>query len=147
MASCKLQYLWRAVDQDGEVLDILVQPLCNKQAAKKFFRKLLKGLQYIPRAIITDKLVSYAVAKAEILANAAQRSSNRAENSYQPTRERDVTCEASSRPDMPAVLASFGDCMVFRPGRHLMAARNYRKVMRRCFSQMSEVIRPDFAGP
>jgi len=57
MASCKLQYLWRAIDQDGEVLDILAQPLCNKQAAKRFFRKLLKGLQYIPRAIIADKLL------------------------------------------------------------------------------------------
>ena len=59
----KLQYLWRAVDQDGDVLDILVQPRRNKQAAKKFFRKLLKGLQYVPRAIITDKLRSYAAAK------------------------------------------------------------------------------------
>jgi putative transposase len=47
----KRQYLWRAVDQDGEVPDILVQPRRNKGAAKKFFRKLLKGLQYIPRAI------------------------------------------------------------------------------------------------
>jgi putative transposase len=45
---------WRAVDQDGEVLDILVQPRRNKQAAKKFSRKLLKGLQYVPRVIITD---------------------------------------------------------------------------------------------
>ena len=61
----KLQYLWRAVDQDGDVLDILVQARRNKQAAKKFFRKLLKGLQYVPRAIITDKLRSYAAAKAE----------------------------------------------------------------------------------
>jgi putative transposase len=44
----KLQYLWRAVDQDGEVLDILVQSRRNKRAAKKFFRKLLKVLQYVP---------------------------------------------------------------------------------------------------
>src|SRR6266849_7479100 len=56
----KQQYLWRAVDQDGEVLDILVQPRRNKGAAKKFFRKLLKGLKYVPRVIITDKLGSYA---------------------------------------------------------------------------------------
>jgi len=47
----KLQYLWHAVDQEGEVLDLLVQPRRNKAAAKKFFRKLLKGLQYIPRSI------------------------------------------------------------------------------------------------
>ena len=52
-------YLWRAVDQDGVVLDILVQRRRNKQAAKKFFRKLLKGCQYVPRVVITDKLKSY----------------------------------------------------------------------------------------
>ena len=52
----KRHYLWRAVDQDGNVLDILVQSRRNKHAAKKFFRKLLKGLQYVPRVIITDKL-------------------------------------------------------------------------------------------
>ena len=49
-------YLWRAVDQDGNVLDILVQRRRNKDAAKKFFRRLLKGLQYVPRVVITDKL-------------------------------------------------------------------------------------------
>ena len=60
-------YLWRAVDQDDNVLDILVQSRRNKKAAKKFFRKLLKGLQYVPRVIITDKLKSYGAAKREIL--------------------------------------------------------------------------------
>ena len=60
-------YLWRAVDQDGNVLDILVQRRRDKQAAKKFFRKLLKGLTYVPRVIITDKLKSYGAAKREIL--------------------------------------------------------------------------------
>lgn len=69
----KLQYLWRVVDQDGEVLDILVQPHRNKQAAKKFFRKLLKRLQYVPRVIITDKLGSNAAAKAEIMPNVLHR--------------------------------------------------------------------------
>src|SRR5215467_12431925 len=59
----KRHYLWRAVDQDDHVLDILVQSRRNKQAAKKFFKKLLKGLQYVPRVIITDKLKSYAAAK------------------------------------------------------------------------------------
>jgi putative transposase len=52
-------YLWRAVDQDGHVLDILVQRHRDKTAAKKFLRKLRKGLQYVPRVIITDKLASY----------------------------------------------------------------------------------------
>ncbi len=60
-------YLWRAVDQDDNVLDILVQSRRNKHAAKKFFRKLLKGLRYVPRVIITDKLKSYGAAKREIL--------------------------------------------------------------------------------
>ena len=60
-------YLWRAVDQDGNVLDILVQRRRDKRAAKKFFRKLLKGLTYVPRVIVTDKLKSYGAAKREIL--------------------------------------------------------------------------------
>src|SRR5258708_2785765 len=55
----KKHYVWRAVDQDGNVLDILVQSRRNKKAAKRFFRKLLKGSQYAPRAFITDKLKSY----------------------------------------------------------------------------------------
>jgi putative transposase len=89
----KRSYLWRAVDQDGHVLDILVQSRRNKKAAKKFFKKLLKGLQYAPRVIITDKLKSYEAAKKEILPNVGHRQhkylNNRAENSHQPTRERE----------------------------------------------------------
>src|SRR3712207_4448702 len=86
-------YLWRAVDQDGNVLDILVQSRRNKRAAKKFFRKLLKGCQYVPRVIITDKLASYEAAKNEVLASVEHRKhkrlNNRAENSHQPTRQRE----------------------------------------------------------
>src|SRR6476619_1911434 len=52
----RIHYLWRAVDQDGEVLDILVQSRRNKKAAKKFFRKLLKGLRYVAHMIVTDKV-------------------------------------------------------------------------------------------
>ena len=63
----KRHYLWRAVDQDGHILDILVQRRRDKPAAKKFFRKLLKGATYVPRVIITDKLKSYGTAKREIL--------------------------------------------------------------------------------
>ncbi len=66
----KDHYLWRAVDQDGNVLDILVQSRRNKKAAKRFFRKLLKGLQYVPCVLITDKLKSYSAAKAEIMPGA-----------------------------------------------------------------------------
>jgi putative transposase len=63
----RVHYLWRAVDQDGDVFDILVQSQRDKGAAKKFFRKLVKGLRYVPRVIITDKLRSYGAAKAETL--------------------------------------------------------------------------------
>ncbi len=63
----KTHYVWRAVDQDGNVLDILVQSRRNKAAAKKFFRKLLKGCTYVPRVLITDKLASYGAAKREYL--------------------------------------------------------------------------------
>ena len=59
--------LWRAVDQQGAVLDILVQSRRNKRAAKKFFRKLLKGLAYVPRVLITDKLASYGAAQRDVL--------------------------------------------------------------------------------
>ena len=86
-------YLWRAVDQEGEVLDVLVQSRRDKKAAKRFFRKLLKGLQYVPRAIVTDQLKSYSAAKAEILPGVEHYRdkglNNRAENSHQPTRVRE----------------------------------------------------------
>ena len=86
-------YLWRAVDQDRNVLDILAQRRRDKKAAKKFFRKLRKGLTYVPRVIISDKLKSYAAAKRELLPGVDHRQhrylNNRAENSHQPTRQRE----------------------------------------------------------
>ncbi|GAC1358988.1 MAG: hypothetical protein NVSMB38_42400 [Ktedonobacteraceae bacterium] len=90
----KRSYLWRAVDQHGNVLDILVQARRDKKAAKKFFRKLLKGLKYVPRVIMTDKIASYAAVK-EIMPGVERRQhkglNNRAENSHQPTRQRERT--------------------------------------------------------
>jgi len=86
-------YLWRAVDQNGHVLDILVQSRRNTKAAQRFFRKLLRGLQYVPRGMITDKLRSCAAAKREILPGVEHRQSrylnNRAEVSHQLTRRRE----------------------------------------------------------
>jgi putative transposase len=86
-------HLWRAVDQDGHILDILVQRRRDKHAAKKFFRKLLKGLKYVPRVMVTDKLKSYEAAKREMLPSVEHRQhrylNNRAENSHQPTRQRE----------------------------------------------------------
>jgi putative transposase len=85
--------LWQAVDQDGNVLDILVQSRRNKKAAKRFFCKLLKGLQYAPRVIISDKLKSYGAAQREILPGVEhhqhKRLNNCAQNSHQPTRLRE----------------------------------------------------------
>jgi len=86
-------YLWRAVDQHGTVLDVLVQSRRNAKAAKRFFRKLLKGLRYVPRVLVTDKLASYGVAQRELMSSVTHRQSkylnNRAENSHQPTRQRE----------------------------------------------------------
>src|SRR4051794_19516852 len=82
----KTCYLWRAVDQNGVVLDILVQSRRDSKAAKKFFKKLLKGLEYVPRVIITDKLLSYGAAKKEIMPGVEHRQhkglNNQAENSH-----------------------------------------------------------------
>jgi putative transposase len=98
----KRHYLWRAVDQDDNVLDILVQSRRNKQAAKKFFRKLLKGCQYIPRVIITDKLKSYSAAKRESLPGVEHRQSrylnHRCENSHRPTRQREYHMQGFKSP-------------------------------------------------
>src|SRR5262249_15169058 len=71
MINGKRGWLWRAVDDAGEVLDILVQRRRSARAAKHFFRKLLKGLRMVPRAIVTDRLASYAAAKAAVLPSVA----------------------------------------------------------------------------
>jgi putative transposase len=122
-------YLWRAVDQDGHVLDILVQRRRDKAAAKKFFRKLLKGLTYVPRVIITDKLPSYGAAKREILPGVEHRQhrylNNRAENSRQ--RER-VMRRFKSAGHAQRFLSAYGPILShFRPRRHLLPARVYRQ--------------------
>ena len=87
------QYLWRAADQDGDVLDILVQPRRNRQAAARFFRRLLKRQAQVPTRLVTDKLRSYAVAHRTAMPSVrhstAHYENNRAEVSYQPTRLRE----------------------------------------------------------
>jgi putative transposase len=86
-------WLWRAVDQHGVVLDILVQSRRNAKAAKRLLRKLLKKQGIAPRVMITDKLASYGAAKREIMPGVEHRQhkglNNRAENSHQPTRRRE----------------------------------------------------------
>jgi putative transposase len=138
-------YLWRAVDHDGNVLDILVQRHRDKKAAKKFFRKLLKGLTYVPRVIITDKLKSYGAAKREILPGVEHRQhrylNNRAENSHQPTRQRERRMQGFKSPGQAQrFLSAYGPiAQHFRPRRHRWSAPVYRQEMRtRC--QMWEEI-------
>jgi putative transposase len=89
--SGKKHWLWRAVDQHGVVLDVLVQS--RRKAAKRLLRKLLKREGIAPRVMITDKLASYGAAKREIMPGVEHRQhrglNNRAENSHQPTRRRE----------------------------------------------------------
>ncbi len=86
-------WLWRAVDQNGMVLDILVQSRRDTQAVKRLLRKLLKKQCRPPRVMITDKLASYGAAKREVMPSLEHRKhkglNNRAENSHQPTRQRE----------------------------------------------------------
>ena len=86
-------YLWRAVDSEGEVLDILVQSRRNKKAALKLMRKLLKKQGYAPNKVVTDKLPSYGAALRDLNMTGKHvtggRSNNRAENSHLPVRQRE----------------------------------------------------------
>ena len=89
----RTQYLWRAVDEDGDVIDILVQPRRNRRAAIRFFRKLLKTQGALPRCLITDKLPSYHAACRTLIPSVmhctAPYANNRVEVSHQPTRHRE----------------------------------------------------------
>jgi putative transposase len=141
----KQHYLWRAVDQYGNVLDILVQSRRNKNAAKKFFRKLLKGLQYVPRVIITDKHASYGAAKKGIMPGVEHRQhkrlNNRAENSHQPTRQRERTMRRFKSPGhAQRFLSAFGPISDhFRPRRHRLRAEEYRALMQKRFQVWNEL--------
>jgi putative transposase len=120
----KTHYLWRAVDQHGNVLDILVTSRRDTRAATRFFRKLLKGLGYVPRVLITDKLRSYGAARRRVLRSVTHRQSkylnNRAENSHQPTRQRERAMKrfTSARHAQRFLSAFSGISPHFRPRRH-----------------------------
>ena len=97
------QYLWRAVDQDGDLIDLLVQPRRDGRAARRFFRKLLKGQRREPSRLVTDKLGSYRVAHRDIMPwvthDTSQYENNRAEVSHQPTRQRARQMRGFTSPD------------------------------------------------
>ena len=140
-----LLYLWRAVDQSGEVLDVLVQKRRDAKAAKRFFRKLLKGHRYLPRAIVTDKLASYAAAKKDLIPGVAHHRgrllNNRAENSHQPTRARERAMRRfkSMRQAQRFLSVHAQVSNHFRPGRHCMRACHYRTLMAGRFASWSEM--------
>ncbi len=138
-------YLWRAVDQHGNVLDVLVTSRRNTAAARRFFRRLLTGVQYLPRVLITDKMGSYQVAHRELMSSVAHRRSqylnNRAENSHQPTRQRERAMKrfTSVRHAQRFLSAFSGISAHFRPRRHLLSATEWRTEMADRFAVWRDV--------
>src|SRR6476646_5136974 len=138
-------YLWRAVDQDGNVLDILVQPRRDAKAAKRFFRMLLTKQCRVPRVLVTDKLRSYAVAHRAVMPSVEHRQSrylnNRAENSHQPTRQRERAMKRfrSARHAQRFLSAFSGISPHFRPRRHLLSATGWRHDMAERFTVWNQI--------
>ena len=134
------------MDQDDNVLDILVQSRRNKQAAKKFFRKLLKGL-YVCATGASSRInsKSYGAAKREILPGVEHRQSrylnNRCENSHRPTRQRERRMQGfKSAGHAQRFLSAYGPiAQHFRPRRHLLSASEYRQEMRKRFESWAEI--------
>ena len=136
----KQHYLWRAVDQDGDVIDILVQKKRDRKAAKRFFRKLLKGSGGCPNQIVTDKLRSYGAAMRELnigaVHNTDQYSNNRAENSHQRTRKQETQMRRfKSIGQAQRFLSAQGSIQnLFNVGRHLINAKGFRELRSRAFN-------------
>jgi putative transposase len=131
----ELKYLWRAVDQDGNVLDILVQNRRDKTAARRFFRRLMKKARSVARVVGTDKLRSYGAAHREAMPSVEHGShkglNNRAENSRQPTRQRERAIKGfRGAGAAQRFLSAFsGISPHFRSHRHLMTASDHRAEM------------------
>ena len=133
-------YLWRAVDQDGEVVDVLLQTRRDGKAAKRFFKRLLKTHRMEPRKIVTDKLRSYGVAHRELIPDTihdtSQYANNRAELSHQPTRVRERVMRRFKSTQQAQRFLSVHAAVynLFNLGRHLTSARNYRIFRMRAFA-------------
>ncbi len=138
------QYLWRAVDQDGEVIDILVQSRRNKQAALRFFRKMLKH-RGAPRKIVTDKLRSYGAARKEVMPSVMhcqdQYANNRAEGSHQHTRQHERQMRRFKSPGQAQRFLSVHSQVhnLFNISRHSLNAHYYRMFRARSFDTWQEV--------
>jgi putative transposase len=138
-------WLWRAVDQEGLVLDILVQARRNRTAAERFLRCVLDGCSARPRVVITDKLASYPPAIRRVLPGVEHRRhkrlNDRAENSHRPTRRRERAMQRFNSPE-PAqhFLACFEPIRGhFCPRRHRLPAGHYRAVLSTCFCTWRQV--------
>ena len=138
------RYLWRAVDQNGVVLDIPVQSRRDGAAAKRFFRRLLKSLRYGPRVLVTDKLKSYGMTEREVLPDVEHRESrylnNRARNSHRPSRRRERQMQRfkSMRQAQRFLSAQAFTSGHFRPRRHRMTTSLYRAKRAKAFKTWTQ---------
>ena len=141
----RTQYLWRAVDEDGDVLDILVQPRRNRRAAIPFFRKLLNTQGAIPRCLITDKLPSDQAACRTLIPSVlhctAPYANNRVEVSHQPTRHRERQMRGFKSIAHLQRFASVHGVVqnLFRVSRHLLRAAHHRALRTRAFAEWNVV--------
>ena len=140
----KTHYLWRAVDQDGVVLDILVTSPGDSTAATGFFRKLLKRVGSVPRVLVTDRLASYGVVHRRLIPSVEHRRSylnNRAENSNQPPRQRGRAMKKFTSPGGgQRFLSAFsGISPHFRLRRHRVTAAQYRHELTTRFTSWNQV--------
>jgi putative transposase len=141
----KKHWLWRAVDQHGLVLDVLVQSRRDKRAAKRLLRKLLKKQMRPPRVMITDKLASYGAAKREVMPEVEHRRhkglNNRAENSHQPTRRRERQMKRFKSPGQAQRFLSAHDQVnnLFHFRRDHVTATQYRTTRAQAFAIWAEI--------
>ena len=142
----KQHYLWRAVDQDGEVVDIYLQAKRDGAAAKRFFRRLIRNNGGEPRKIVTDKLRSYGVAHRELIPDTIQSTqqyeNNRAEQSHEATRvrERGMRKFKSVRQAQRFLDAHAAVSNLFNLGRHLVRAEHYRDLRMSAFGEWSRAV-------
>lgn len=141
----KQQYLWRAVDQAGEVVDVFLQARRDGAAAKRFFRRLLRSSGIEPRKIVTDKLQSYPVAKRAIMPDTIhstqQYENNRAEQSHEATRvrERGMRRFKSVKQAQQFLGAHAAVSNLFNLVRHLLGTQHYRDLRVSAFNEWSRV--------
>ena len=134
------QYLWRAVDQDGDLIDLLVQPRRDGRAARRFFRTLLKSQRQEPCRLVTDKLGSYRVAQRDVMPgvthDTTQDANNRADVSHQPTRHQERQMRGFTSPaHAQRFLHVHGVIQnLFRMGRHLLRSVHHRMLRARSFT-------------